>query len=72
MVTTPAMGCGHNREGNKIINELSDLLYKSHLRACDLMPIEIGRERADLTEMFNIMKSNQVIDPSDFFTKNIS
>ena len=57
----------YNEEQLKMISELRDLSYESHLLECGLATKEIRRLRGDQIEVFKIVNGYEDIDRNMFF-----
>ena len=55
------------RRATKIIPELRDLIYESHLLQCDLTTLETMRLRGDQIEVFKIVNCYEDVDRNMFF-----
>ena len=55
------------RRATRIIPEISKLSYTDRLSKCNLLSLEMRRLRADLIEVFKIVKGFEGIDPNYFF-----
>ena len=55
-----------------MIPELSTLSYEERLERSGLISLELRRLRADLIEVFKIVKGLEDVDPATFFTMSDS
>ena len=60
------------RRTTKIIQGMRTLDYKERLEQCKLVSLEMRRRRADLIEMFKIMKGHDQLEAEDFFELSTS
>ena len=55
------------RRATRLIPEIASLSYSERLGRCNLLSLEMRRLRADLIEVFKIVKGFEGIDPNYFF-----
>ena len=60
------------RRATRMIAGLSQLDYTDRLKRCNLLSLEMRRLRADLIEVFKIVKGLENLNPTDFFTFDFS
>ena len=52
-----------------MIPELRNLSYEERLKELGLTTLEVRRERADVIEMFKVVRGIELVDPTLFFTR---
>ena len=57
------------RRATKLVPELKELSYEDRLKGLGLTTLETRRERADMIEMFKVVRGLEQMDPNTFFTR---
>ena len=60
------------KRATRMIEECKGLSYEERLKLTQLTTLETRRLRADMIEVYRILKSIDKVDPVKFFSRNLS